>query len=113
MTKIYVRESNGAPRSAHRHAPRPQPGNSGNSEGQPRHGEAKPPSYLAEVKADLLSLVAPEANDRGEAREFLAQAVWPFVSEKLRQSYWNGVRGGASGKVKPKAPRGGATTEGA
>ena len=103
MTKIYVRESRRAPRSAPGNTGRPQPGNSGTAEGQPRHGEAKPPSYLAEVKAQLADLVAAVFPD--SPPEYVVAELWPFFSAALRKSFWNGVEGGASGRVKPNARR--------
>ncbi len=108
MTKIYVREPRRAPRRNAGDAPAPQSGKRGNPAAAP--AAAKAPSYLAQVKAELTDLVAAAVPELPS--EYLVAALWPFFSEKLRQSFWNGVRGGASGTVKPKAPRGGAQSAG-
>lgn len=76
-----------------------------------RPHRTKRPSYLSEVKADLTDLLATNhAGDPEEAAE-IAEDLWPFLSKKLAQSYWNGVAAGNRG-VKPKPRARGGNAEG-
>jgi hypothetical protein len=101
MTQFDVRESRRAPRNANTLQPR----NNAPPEDQP---STKAPSFLAQAKADLTDLLDAYA-EHAEYRistenvpDFVA-LLWPLIAKKLAASYWNGVRDGASGKVKPKA----------
>lgn len=67
--------------------------------------EKKSPSYLTQVKTELFNLILSDhCPDRQEAQE-VTDNIWKFFKGKLAQSYWNGVSGGASGKVKPRAQK--------
>ncbi len=76
---------------------------------QPRHDgnpqRPKAPSFLAQAKADLTDLVDAQLEHStispANVDGFL-EILWPLVGKKLAASYWNGVRDGASGHVKPK-----------
>ena len=66
------------------------------------YSKKKNPSYLSEVKDELLKLIiADHASNEQEAQE-ITDNLWKFVCKKITKSYWNGVAAGASGKVKPK-----------
>jgi len=67
--------------------------------------QKKESSYLGKVKGELLEIiVANHAADSQDAAE-IVEDLWPFVRKASATSYWNGVRDGASGKVKPKQGR--------
>jgi len=115
MTKIYVRESRPTARRAAGNAARPEPRDGADPAAPAAAG--KPPSFLAQAKGDLTGLIAAQVEHAEypiveENITTFVDLLWPFVAKKLAASYWNGVRDGASGKVKPKAPRRGATAEG-
>jgi len=63
--------------------------------------KTKKPSYLSEVKAALRDFFRTQTEDTTAQEELLAGA-WKVVMPQVVQSYWNGVRDGATGKVKPK-----------
>ncbi len=103
MTKIYVRASNRAPGSVAGDARAPQPGAAADATA------TKPPSFLAQAKADLTDLVEAQtehATITAQNAPAFVDVLWPFVSKRCASSYWNGVRDGASGRVKPKERRG-------
>lgn len=67
------------------------------------NAQKKKPSYLAQVKDELLQLIiADHAADTQDAQE-ITESLWNFMSKRLAKSYWNGVEAGASGRVKPKS----------
>ena len=100
MTKFYVRESRRAPRSADRDARRPEP-RDGDDQAAPA-AEKKAPSFLAQVKAEFAGFLEDKEFVAAHEGAQAADELWPFVSKKLAQSFWNGVELGASGKLKPK-----------
>jgi hypothetical protein len=63
-------------------------------------GDRSRPSYLSEVKQALTERIAE--NHTSSAVEEIVADLWPFLSKRLAESYWNGVSAGASGRVKPK-----------
>ena len=65
------------------------------SEAQAEAAETRQPSYLQTVRQSFDQLW--ENGDGDIAR------TW--VVDQIRQSYWNGVEHGATGKVKPKGER--------
>jgi hypothetical protein len=72
--------------------------------GQPERKQ----TYLSQLRTEFETLVGTlmtteSATDSPElAIRNAAEGLWHFVSDKIRQSYWNGVTAGASGRVKPK-----------
>jgi len=84
-----------------------QPRYDGNPKRPPAAAE-RAPSFLAQAKADLTDLVDAQIEhctiSPANVDGFL-EILWPLVGKKLAASYWNGVRDGASGKVKPKERR--------
>lgn len=69
-------------------------------------GDGSRPSYLGQVKEDFAALVADEIRDTETVVE-ITEHLWQFVAKRLAGSYWNGVAGGASGRVQPKPRVGG------
>jgi hypothetical protein len=68
-------------------------------------------SYLTRTQAEFETLVGTlmateSATDSPEqAISHAAEQLWHFVSDKIRESFWNGVSAGKSGRVKPKDTR--------
>lgn len=69
---------------------------------QPEQPKPKSPSYLSQVKDELINIIIPDNEATEQDAQTLIETLWTFMSKKLAQSYWNGVSGGASGRVKPK-----------
>lgn len=64
--------------------------------------QQKKPSYLEEVKDELLKLILSDHATSDQDAQEITESLWTLIRPKLTQSYYNGVRDGASGKVKPK-----------
>ncbi len=66
----------------------------------------KSPSYLSKVKDELYQLIVADHSATEQEAQEITESLWKFMSPKIAESYWNGVSAGASGRVKPRAPRG-------
>ncbi len=62
------------------------------------YAQKKKPSYLSQVKEELLKIIVVEDYALNNEE---AEKLWNFLSQKMAQSYWNGVSAGSSGRVKP------------
>jgi len=65
--------------------------------------QKRKPSYLQEVQEQLPQLILSLGCGGCQVADEMIQKLWDFLRKQLVQSYYNGVRDGASGKVKPKA----------
>ena len=64
----------------------------------------KRPSFLGEVKRDLFNLIVADLGQEEQEAKVSTDKLWKLFRQTVVNSYYNGVRDGASGKVKPKAP---------
>ena len=69
---------------------------------QPSEAKQKSPSYLSRIKDELTQYSVAHIKGDPQATTEVANMLWPFIQKQLISSYYNGVRDGASGKVKPK-----------
>jgi len=64
--------------------------------------QKKKPSYLSKIKNELLEFIVADLGGNRQAAEEITEKLWSLVRKWTTKSYYNGVRDGASGKVKPK-----------
>ncbi len=69
---------------------------------RPAGDKQKSPSYLTQVRAELLRVIIEGYATSSQQAEEVTERLWKFLSPKIAESFWNGVSAGASGRVKPK-----------